>query len=269
MTKKIFILLISSLLLCSCGNIETTTATEAEEELSEITTETPTIANSIHVDTSDITYSGVFPLEMAVGYEVEGDAGQSIIQNFDEYTSPDGETFAFDEYKRLRYYYNFNCEDDSEDILSENEMQSICDDVLSDFIADYDKYECEESFYKSSDTSPYKTMMRYKTDSVSYGANIALTASGKVLYMNIYYYDIPDESQIDHEYFDTKFEEYVANVKANGDIHHYTLDNEYYYLRDNSVYALYSVTFYDNPISEESEEYPAFCESFDFAKSLE
>ncbi|MBE6861745.1 MAG: hypothetical protein E7497_02445 [Ruminococcus sp.] len=269
MTKKLFALIIMSILLCGCGNIETDTANQAGDDAAEVVTEAPTIANSEYLDTSDITYSGVFSQDMEVGYDVEGDAGQSIVQFFDEYTSPDGETFAFDEYKRLRYYFNHNLEDDTKASLPKDEMQAICDNVLSDFIDGYENYECEDTITTSGESIAYRSMMRYKTDSVNYGANIALTPSGKIKYLNIYYYERADESQIDHEYFDFKFEEKINEIKERSAVHHYEIEKENYYLKDDSVFALYKVMIYSTPIYEGSDEYITFTETFGFAKTLE
>ncbi len=265
MTKKIFILLISSLLLCSCENIETDTANETAQKV----TESPAFLTSTYIDTSDLTYTGDYTTEMFHGYSFEGDSNQTLTLYFNGYESKDGEIFAFDEHNRLRYYSLGQYDENTECTLSEEQMREICDNVLSEIIPEYEKYKYSSSFYDSTALVAYELLMVNKTDSTSNGVVITLTPSGEVRHMNISYYDLPDEAQIDHEYFNAKFDEKIKEYEERGDIHHYTVDDEKYYLVDDSVYAVYTVTFYDNPISEDSEDYAMFCEGFGFAKSLE
>jgi len=265
MTKKLFALIIMSILLCGCGNVEKDTTNEALQ----VATEAPTFPVSSYIDTSDLTYTGDYTIEMYHGYSFEGDKNQTLTHYFDGYKSKDGEIFAFDKHNRLRFYSLEQYDKSKDCTLSEEEMREICDKVLSEIIPGYEKYEYSSSFYDRTALVAYELLMVNKTDSVSNGVVITLTPSGEVRHMNISYYDLPDESQIDREYFDAKFDEKIKEYEERGDIHHYTVDDEKYYLVDDSVYAIYTVTFYDNPISEDSEDYALFCEGFGFAKTLE
>lgn len=260
MMKKKVLFVTVAIFLCGCGNIKT----DASQEASELTA----FPTSAYIDTSDLTYTGDYSMEMYKGYSFEGDDNQTLTQYFDGYRSKDGETFVFDERNRLRFYSCEQFEENKECALSEEKMRERCDEVLAEFIQNYDEYEYSSSNYSPGSIVPYELVMLYETDSASNGAVITLNPSGAVAHMNISYYDIPGESIIDHAYFDSKFDEKIKEYEQNGDIHHYTVDNEKYYLVDDSVYAIYTVTFYDNPVSEEGE-YSMFCEGFGFAKKLE
>lgn len=266
MIKKTITILTMSILLCSCGNIETNIANQTEADT---TGNVTTIPNSEYLDTSDITYSGVFPMDFKVGYDVEDDSGHTIAENFDEYISPDGETFVFDEHKRLRYYFNHNLKDDTTEALSDDEMQTVCDNVLSDFIDSYENYECEDTIIAESESIAYTSIMRYETDSVNYGANVALTPSGKIRYMNIFYRQKADESQIDHEYFNSELEKKLNEIKEHHTVNRYEIETEEYYIKDNAVFGLYKVCIYTDPITDDDKEEISFAETFSFAKSLE
>ncbi len=267
MTKKIFILLISSLLLCSCENIETDTANETAQKV----TEPFTFPISSYLDTSDLEYVGKWEAKRNSVYEITGDAGQTLIEYYDEYKSDDGICIRFDELNRLRIYNNEKEINSLPSEYSKDEMRKIADNVFSELIDNYEDFQYHTSYYNYNGI-PYELIMEYETETNRETAIVNLNSKGEVATLTISYTDIPTESQIDHEYFNNLFENRMDTMLKENDYHHYTLNSTEYILHDNSVFALYRVTTYDNPIvegSENPEDFPACGHAFGFAKSLE
>ncbi len=274
MTKKIFTIIIMSILLCGCGNIETDTANQVGDNTAEAVTEAPIFPVSSYIDMSDMTF---VESEEILLYDYTNNYLGEAVENMTTYnymyTTPDDEHFVFDENNRLRIYHNFDADETPPDKrFKEEELREICDNVLREFIVDYDKYEyCDSTCYYGE--TVYELSLVYETDTEDNGARISLSESGEVKSIAIHYRNVPTEEQIDHEYFDTLFEKQIDTMfDNNAHYHHYTLDRTTYTLYDNYVYAEYNITTYDDPIvegSENPEDFPAFCHTFGFLKTLE
>ncbi len=229
----------------------------AEEEKAKQENKFRIVQNS-YFDTSELEESGYVYTQStgnsnpASYYEFDGESCPEF-ESFASYSSPDGESFAFDSEGRLRYYCNSQwtdeSADDTEEKLSDNELEKICIEVIDVCVDDISKFEIESGYMDEENryyvTAEYNDVHR---DDMDILANAQVNSYGDIRSIVCYYDAVLSDEE--RAFFDEKVSDFVAGQK--NPVYDYTYSGDYYRI-DGKLYGLIDVVLEDEPPEGEEE----------------
>ena len=254
---RISVILLSAVMLTGCMNTKNESSGEISLKIND---------NSM-LDISDLERSGTYERRIDVTfYEISDGYENSPIYNYDQYKSPEGETFAFDSEGRLVYYGQYIPESpDSEtnrEKLSEDKLTEISSNALSACISNFSDYDTEKIDFqsKSGDNCiPYRRTLKYENGNGSADYAIAeLNDYGDITSIEIYYNAVLSADE--QSYFDKKVSEYTSEVNDRNPLKDYSYTVQYH-RTNKTLFALYTFDFTETDGAE-------FCEKVGFTMAL-
>lgn len=220
------------------------------------------IAENSYFDTSDLEESGYVYTQStgnsnpASHYDFDGESCPEF-ESFASYSSPDGESFAFDSEGRLRYYCNSQCTDESADgtieKLSNEQLREKCKEVLGICIENIGEYNVSNSLNNgiSEEDNLYTLNMSYAAenhDDMDSLAIIKMNVYGDIRSIVCYYDAVLSDDERD--FFNEKVSTFVEGQK--NPVYDYTYSGDYYRI-DGKLYGLIDVVLEDEPPEGEED----------------
>ena len=176
-----------------------------------------------YFDTANLTALDPITEDAGANYDLADAGAERPAETFFSYHSADGADLQFDNAGRLRRYLSNQTASHTftESLKGEEELRSICDTVLSGYIANYTEYTEITSQYYEGDSGTYNLAMEHKiAEGIADYALIRLDDAGEVYDLSITYANADGDNDgnfltdEDRAYFDKQAEPFLNALEG-------------------------------------------------------